>query len=110
MDESEREAAALELDGVLDLHAFRPADVPDLVPAWLGHCAGAAPAACRSVLDECKAHGIAEVRIHGEGKAVLRRTVHRILTSRDDVVTFALAPSHLGGWGATVATLRLGES
>ena len=86
---------ALEIDGVLDLHTFSPRDVPDLVPTWL---------------DECKRAGIADVRIiHGKGKGVLRRTVHAILERRDDVIEHALAPAHLGGWGATVARLRLDE-
>jgi DNA-nicking Smr family endonuclease len=88
----EDEAAALPIDGVLDLHAFRPSDVPDLVPTWL---------------DECNAHGLHEVRIiHGKGRGVLRRTVHAILARRADVVSFGLAPAHLGGWGATVVVLR----
>ncbi len=85
------EIVSLEIDGVLDLHTFRPSEVPDLVPTWL---------------DECKAHGILEVRIiHGKGRGVLRRTVHAILERREDVIRFGLAPAHLGGWGATVATL-----
>lgn len=84
----------LEIDGVLDLHMFRPSEVSDLVPTWL---------------EECKARGIFEVRIiHGRGKGVLLRTVHAILERRDDVVQFGLAPATLGGWGATVATLRAG--
>jgi dsDNA-specific endonuclease/ATPase MutS2 len=82
----------LAIDGVLDLHTFRPSDVPDLVPTWL---------------DECKTRGILEVRIiHGKGKGTLRRTVHAILDRRSDVVSYNLAPAHLGGWGATVAVLR----
>lgn len=94
MSESDEEEpiVQLEIDGVLDLHTFRPNEVSDLVPTWL---------------DECKAHGIYEVRIiHGKGRGVLRRTVHAILERREDVVSFGLAPAHLGGWGATVATLR----
>lgn len=89
------DAVPLAIDGVLDLHTFRPSDVPDLVPTWL---------------DECKAHGLFEVRIiHGKGRGVLRRTVHAILDRRADVVSYALAPAHLGGWGATVVVLARDE-
>ncbi|MCZ7679479.1 MAG: Smr/MutS family protein [Sandaracinaceae bacterium] len=89
------DAVPLAIDGVLDLHTFRPSDVPDLVPTWL---------------DECKAHGLFEVRIiHGKGRGVLRRTVHAILDRRADVVSYALAPAHLGGWGATVVALARDE-
>ena len=91
MEGEESPPLELPIDGVLDLHTFKPSDVPDLVPTWL---------------DECKAHGILEVRIiHGKGRGVLRRTVHAILEKRADVIRFGLAPAHLGGWGATVATL-----
>lgn len=91
MSDDDDEIAELIIDGVLDLHTFQPRDVPDLVPTWL---------------DECRAHGILEVRIiHGKGQGVLRRTVHAILERRPDVIRFALAPAHLGGWGATVAVL-----
>ena len=80
------------IDGVLDLHAFAQRDVSDLVPTYL---------------DECRARGILEVRIiHGKGQGVLRQTVHSILERRADVASYALAPAHRGGWGATVVTLR----
>jgi DNA-nicking Smr family endonuclease len=82
----------LPLDGVLDLHAFAPRDVADLVPTWL---------------DACADKGLIELRIiHGKGRGVLRRTVHAILERRDDVAHFALAPEARGGWGATLITLR----
>ena len=85
--------AELPMNGVLDLHAFQPREVPDLVPTWL---------------DACKAAGLSELRIiHGKGRGVLRRTVHAILTRRPDVVAFGLAPETSGGWGATWLTLRL---
>jgi dsDNA-specific endonuclease/ATPase MutS2 len=87
----EDEIVELVIDGVLDLHTFRPEEISDLVPTWL---------------DECKVRGIFEVRIiHGKGRGALRRTVHAILERRADVLRFGLAPAHLGGWGATVALL-----
>lgn len=80
----------LDVDGVLDLHHFRPREVPDLV---------------RDYLAECKRHGIHEVRIiHGKGKGVLRAIVQDILANHPDVRGFG--PAHDGsGWGVTVAWL-----
>lgn len=90
--EEDGELVELPIDGILDLHAFAPREVADLVTTWL---------------DECRARGILEVRIiHGKGVGALRRTVHAILSRRPDVVAFSLAPAERGGWGATVATLR----
>jgi DNA-nicking Smr family endonuclease len=86
------EIAALPIDGVLDLHTFHPRDVPDLVPTWL---------------DECRAHGLRELRIiHGKGTGTLQRIVHAALARRRDVLEYRLAPPERGGWGATLVTLR----
>lgn len=86
------EVVELPMDGILDLHAFLPREVPDLVKTWL---------------DECRARGIHELRIiHGKGRGNLRRTVHAILERRSDVASFGLAPPERGGWGATLVTLR----
>ena len=84
----------LPIDGVLDLHTFRPRDVKELVPDYL---------------DECRRRGILQVRIiHGKGIGALRETVHAILRKRPDVESFALAPGNAGGWGATVVMLKDG--
>lgn len=86
---------SLPIDGVLDLHTFRPADVGDLVPAYLA---------------ECRKRGIYEVRIiHGKGIGALRETVHTILRRLPEVESFALAPADMGGWGATLVRLRAGN-
>lgn len=93
-DESPDDEPAVELpiDGVLDLHTFRPQDVAELVQDYL---------------DECARLGILEIRIiHGKGKGTLRRTVHAVIERRDDVLAFGLAPAERGGWGATLVTLR----
>lgn len=91
MDEDE--PVQLPIDGVLDLHLFRPADVHDLVPTYL---------------EECRARGILDVRIiHGKGTGALRETVHAILRRTPGVAGFALAPAEAGGWGATVVRLTI---
>jgi len=95
-DESEEpeipEMIELPIDGVLDLHAFRPADVKYLVPDYL---------------DECRKRGILDVRIiHGKGTGVLQRSVHAILARLPEVAAFRLAGEDAGGWGATLVRLR----
>jgi DNA-nicking Smr family endonuclease len=82
----------LPIDGVLDLHTFRPEEVGDLIPAWL---------------EACRERGILEVRIvHGKGTGALRRTVEALLARSPAVLRFATADETAGGWGATLATLR----
>ncbi|MBD3308682.1 DNA mismatch repair protein MutS [candidate division KSB3 bacterium] len=80
------------IDGVLDLHTFKPAQVKSLVPDYLR---------------ECRRRGIFQVRIiHGKGTGALRETVHAIL-QRDAVVSgFRLADGKAGGWGATIVELK----
>jgi DNA-nicking Smr family endonuclease len=80
-------AVALPIDGVLDLHGFRPKEVKELVPDYLA---------------ECRARGILEVRIiHGKGDGTLRRIVHAALDRLDYVRGYRLAEQTGGGWGAT---------
>jgi DNA-nicking Smr family endonuclease len=92
------ESAEVELpiDGELDLHLFRPRDVPELVADYL---------------DACRERGILQVRIvHGKGIGALRETVHRTLEKRSDVVRFRLDSETGSGWGATLVDLKPGES
>lgn len=86
------EPVPLPITGELDLHTFRPQEIKDLVPEYL--------AACRE-------RGILQVRIvHGKGIGQLRQTVHSILAKLPEVISFALAGEHFGGWGATMVNLR----
>lgn len=82
------EPIQLPIDGVLDLHTFRPNEVKDLVTDYLA---------------ECRARGILRVRIiHGKGIGHLRRTVHALLAKNPTVAEFHLASAPFGGWGATI--------
>ncbi|MBI2925566.1 MAG: Smr/MutS family protein [Verrucomicrobia bacterium] len=86
------EPTELPIDGVLDLHTFRPQDVKDVVMDYLA---------------ACEEKGITKVRIvHGKGLGNLRRTVHALLAKHPAVESFVLASEPFGGWGATIVTLR----
>lgn len=87
-----QEPVVLPIDGELDLHTFRPADIKHLVPDYL---------------EECKKKGILEVRIiHGKGTGTLRKTVHAVLNRLTYVQAFKLADQTRGSWGATIVTLQ----
>ncbi len=88
--ETHTPAAQAPLDGVLDLHAFRPQEVPDLLREYLR--------ACRTVR-------LTEIRIiHGKGKGVLRETVHALLQREPMVRNFRLANDR-SSWGATLVDI-----
>jgi len=82
----------LPIDGMLDLHTFRPRDAVDLVPDYL---------------NACLERGLLRVRIvHGKGTGQLRETVHAILRRLPIVESFRLGDEFSGGWGATIVYLR----
>jgi hypothetical protein len=83
---------AIPIEDSLDLHSFRPRDVPDVVEAYL-----------ETALEE----GFSEVRlIHGRGIGVQRDRVQKLLARHPRVSGFHDAPPGRGGWGATVAYLK----
>jgi len=90
------EPIQLPIDGVLDLHAFNPREVGDLV---------------RDYLIACQEKGILQVRIiHGKGTGQLRKRVHAILAKHPEVLSFTLDHPEYGGWGATIVHLRKKEA
>jgi dsDNA-specific endonuclease/ATPase MutS2 len=84
---------AVPIEDALDLHPFAPAEIPDVV---------------RSYLEAAVEAGHHEVRlIHGRGQGVQRRRVQETLAACPLVLRFADAPAERGGWGATIAWLRV---
>lgn len=85
------EPVRVPIDGVLDLHTFRPSDLPDLLDDYL---------------EACRRNGLLQVRvIHGKGSGTLRRRVQKLLEKNPDVQTYQDASPEAGGWGATIVTL-----
>ncbi|MDP1578701.1 MAG: Smr/MutS family protein [Candidatus Didemnitutus sp.] len=93
MDEpAEADPLRIPINGELDLHTFRPAEIKSLLEDYFA---------------ECRARGIREVRvIHGKGIGTLRETVHAHLRNSPGVASFRLGNEHSGGWGATLVSLR----
>lgn len=90
-NDPEEDPIEFEINGELDLHTFRPQEVGELVPDYIGLC-----------LEK----GITRVRIiHGKGIGTLRETVHALLKKDPRVVDHHLAGQNEGSWGATIAHL-----
>ena len=82
----------LPVDGVLDLHTFRPDEVRDLV---------------RDYITACRERGILQVRIiHGKGIGTLREIVYATLSRMPEVASCRPADESAGGWGATIVELK----
>ena len=86
------EPIILPIEDVLDLHLFRPKDIPDLIKDYVA---------------ACKEKGLFSVRIiHGKGKGILKSRVIALLKDHPDVIAFSDAPAEAGGWGATLVQIR----
>lgn len=82
----------IEINGVLDLHAFQPKDLSTLIDEYI---------------QACLEKEIYEVRfIHGKGIGNIRRSVHTLLERNPHVTEYQLANESGGGWGATIANLK----
>ncbi len=78
------------IDGILDLHSFKPKEINSLIPEYI---------------TECIDRDIVEIRIiHGKGKGILRRGVHAILERDPRVISFEMAKDR-SSWGATIVHL-----
>lgn len=83
----------LPLADFIDLHPFQPKDIASVVEEYL---------------QQCIEGGISRVRIiHGKGSGIQRSIVRSILEKHAAVASFGDAPEEAGGWGATVAVLKL---
>jgi DNA-nicking Smr family endonuclease len=82
----------MSIEDVLDLHTFKPKDIPDLFVDYFEACIEA---------------GICSVRIvHGKGRGVLKKRVQGLLKKNLMVKSFKDAPPEAGGWGATLVELK----
>jgi DNA-nicking Smr family endonuclease len=85
------EPVVLPIGDVLDLHSFKPQDIPSVVEEYLG---------------ECRRSGILQVRlIHGKGAGVQRAIIRSLVDKNPSVISFEDAPAEAGGWGATIVRL-----
>ncbi len=90
MHENEK-PVQIEINGVLDLHSFRPKDLSTLIDEYI---------------DACLERKIYSIRIiHGKGTGNLRRSVHSLLERNPNVTGYQLADQTGGSWGATIANL-----
>ncbi|HMB40780.1 MAG TPA: Smr/MutS family protein [Balneolaceae bacterium] len=88
---SSRDPVHIDVNGVLDLHYFKPADLSTLIDEYIRVC----------IKKE-----IFSVRfIHGKGIGSIRRSVHSLLDRNPYVTGYQLADESGGGWGATIANL-----
>ena len=82
----------IPIEDILDLHTFKPKDVPSLLEEYFAAC----------IKEE-----IYLVRIvHGKGKGMLKRRVQQLLEKNPMVAYFKDAPLGAGGWGATLVELN----
>ena len=83
----------IPIEDHIDLHAFSPRETTLLLEDYL---------------EEASRAGFRQVRIiHGRGTGTQRQRVRSVLSRHLLVETYGDAPPEAGGWGATVAVLRL---
>jgi DNA-nicking Smr family endonuclease len=80
------------IEDAIDLHAFAPKDVREVVLSYL---------------EAAHSKGWREVRlIHGRGIGTQRELVRALLAAHPQVASFSDAPPERGGWGATIVRLK----
>ena len=86
------DAPEVEIEDAIDLHGFRPRDIPLVIEDYL---------------EAAAEKGFREVRlIHGKGIGFQRNRVRQILEKHPLVLRFGNAPATRGGWGATLVWLK----
>jgi len=86
------EPVHIPITDTLDLHLFRPGEIPALLDNYFA---------------ECMKVEIFSVRlIHGKGKGILKKRVQQLLKRNTAVRAFQDAPPEAGGWGATIVELK----
>jgi dsDNA-specific endonuclease/ATPase MutS2 len=89
---NEQTPFVLEVNDVLDLHAFAPKEISEAVEIYL---------------EEARKKGFSIVRIiHGKGIGVQRERVRSVLSRTPFVARFRDAPIEAGGWGATLVWFK----
>jgi DNA-nicking Smr family endonuclease len=92
MHDSEDEPVEYPIDGTLDLHNFKPAEVKGLVNDYI---------------EACVEKKLFRLRIiHGKGTGTLKRIVQSVLDKHPAVIDYRHEGGSGGGWGATVVDLR----
>ena len=87
------EPLRIPVNGILDLHCFRPNETIAVLEDYL-NC--------------CVEKGIPVMRvIHGKGKGVQMRRVHSFLKKHPLVRAYGLDGAGPSGWGATIVSLRV---
>ena len=87
------EPLRIPVNGILDLHCFRPNETIAVLEEYL-NC--------------CVEKGIPVMRvIHGKGKGVQMRRVHSFLKKHPLVRAYGLDGAGPSGWGATIVSLRV---
>ena len=82
----------MPIEDILDLHTFKPKDIPELLVDYFEACIDA---------------NITSVRIvHGKGRGILKKRVLELLKKNPMVISFRDAPLEAGGWGATLVELK----
>lgn len=86
----------IEITYVFDLHTIQPREVKAVVEEYLF---------------QARQKGFRSVRIiHGKGIGVQRELVRSVLERTPFVMSFTDAPPEAGGWGATIAHLKVSGS
>lgn len=87
----QNEPQEVPVNGILDLHTFRPKELGSLIPEYI---------------NACREKGIYKLRIiHGKGTGNLRRSVHALLDRNEHVESYRLAGDR-SSWGATLVKLK----